>query len=362
MILTTRAITIQKFLVDIIAEANSRNHTLCVAPISSDRELEVELSSSFNFYVPDSWYMSVLWLPHLIYKIGKQITKFKPDIIYCHTAGISFVARILGLIFGISVVYHVHGFRFYYKRCGYLKNKTFFFLEFFFSFLPQKYIVMNLHDRFIVRRLFKRNFNFIKGVGLRTKKYSDVCRLNRERLEKSLPTTFKIVVVSRLSSEKGLEDICKLALDLGSLVTIDIYGFSKDEFIVMFDNIKIPTNINFHGWVNDNKQIFGSRDLFVHLSEREGLPRAVQEAMASGVAVLASRCRGCRDLISNGYNGWLCNDVNDQTAILVRSILMDRGLRSKVTARARKDVEMQYESIFIAKRCIDALEDLGVHV
>jgi glycosyltransferase involved in cell wall biosynthesis len=46
-------------------------------------------------------------------------------------------------------------------------------------------------------------------------------------------------------------------------------------------------------------------DLLVLPSWREGVPRSVIEGMASGLPVIATDIRGCRELVSPGHNGWI---------------------------------------------------------
>jgi len=55
-------------------------------------------------------------------------------------------------------------------------------------------------------------------------------------------------------------------------------------------------------WIPD--LLAGSR-IFIMTSQREGLPRAMMEAMAAGLPVVAYSIRGVRDLVQDGINGRL---------------------------------------------------------
>ena len=51
-------------------------------------------------------------------------------------------------------------------------------------------------------------------------------------------------------------------------------------------------------------------NILLSLSYREGLPVNVMEAMASGLPIIATDCRGNKDLIVNGENGYIININN----------------------------------------------------
>ena len=46
-------------------------------------------------------------------------------------------------------------------------------------------------------------------------------------------------------------------------------------------------------------------DFFVLPSWREGVPRSIIEAMASGLPVVTTDIRGCRELVTDDMDGWL---------------------------------------------------------
>lgn len=87
-------------------------------------------------------------------------------------------------------------------------------------------------------------------------------------------------------------------------------------------------------------RLYASFDVFVHTGTAETFGQTVQEALASGVPVIAPAVGGPRDLISPGVNGWLWNPA-EPTEIrdLVARVLADPGMRVRVSIRARRSVE-----------------------
>ncbi len=59
------------------------------------------------------------------------------------------------------------------------------------------------------------------------------------------------------------------------------------------------------GLRDDVDDLYGAMDLFVLASHREGFPRAAMEAAASGLPVVATDIRGCRQVVDDGRTGLL---------------------------------------------------------
>ncbi len=101
------------------------------------------------------------------------------------------------------------------------------------------------------------------------------------------------------------------------------------------------------------KTIYASADIFAAPSvtaqngDQEGLPTTILEAMASGLAVVASSHGGIKELIENGGNGILVQEKNSrQLAEGINRLLYDEQLRQKVLQQAAKTVEKyDYEEL-----------------
>lgn len=86
---------------------------------------------------------------------------------------------------------------------------------------------------------------------------------------------------------------------------------------------------------------FASMDVFVHTGPHETFCQAVQEAMASGLPVLAPDAGGPRDLVEHGRTGYLLPvDRRAFATALVERVneLREDGLRAQLGANARTAV------------------------
>jgi len=62
----------------------------------------------------------------------------------------------------------------------------------------------------------------------------------------------------------------------------------------------LQDKVSFLGFRRDVPELLTASDVFILTSRREGLPRAVMEAMAVGLPIIATDVRGNRDLVKSG--------------------------------------------------------------
>ena len=100
------------------------------------------------------------------------------------------------------------------------------------------------------------------------------------------------------------------------------------------------SRVRFLGFRCDVPQILAGSDVFVLPSRREGLPRSVLEAMATGLPVVATDVRGNRDLVEDGVNGFLVQvgDVDGLAHALLR-LLGDQDLRKRMGQAGREKAQ-----------------------
>jgi glycosyltransferase involved in cell wall biosynthesis len=101
--------------------------------------------------------------------------------------------------------------------------------------------------------------------------------------------------------------------------------------------------IEFPGWVEGNRKwgLLAAADILCLPSFSEGVPIAMLEAMAAGVAVVTTPVGGIPDLVQDGVNGMLVRpgDVDGIAASLTK-LLIESDLRSRLSDAARRMVQM----------------------
>ena len=132
----------------------------------------------------------------------------------------------------------------------------------------------------------------------------------------------------------GLAAIRKLR-DQGARVELWVVGNGEDRSALerLSAELGIENNVKFLGVRRDVPQILKSCDLLWLLSEHEGLPMVVLEAMAAGVPVVATDVPGTNELVRHNVNGLLVRlDDADAVAQATTRVLNDEELQRHLVA------------------------------
>jgi len=105
------------------------------------------------------------------------------------------------------------------------------------------------------------------------------------------------------------------------------------------------------GWRRDVADLLHAMDMFVLTSLYEGLPRAVLQAMAAGVPVVATEVDGTPEVIEDGRTGWLV-PPGRPTAVAraVVSALQDASWRQRCAHEARRRLSREFDTREMVRR------------
>lgn len=179
--------------------------------------------------------------------------------------------------------------------------------------------------------------------GVDTERFNPVHR--NEEVRKSLGGEEKIVVgfVGRLAREKQIErlaDVCALPN-----VSVVIVG---DGPIRKKLERNLPSAV-FTGFASGEKlsELYASFDVFAHTGVDETFCQTVQEALSSGVPVVAPAAGGPLDLVQHGVNGFLWAPQRKNTLVeTVQELVVNEGIRFHCASNARESVQHRtWESI-----------------
>jgi glycosyltransferase involved in cell wall biosynthesis len=158
--------------------------------------------------------------------------------------------------------------------------------------------------------------------------------------------------VGRLVREKGFEELFAAAEALAGhtpplrFVVAGPTEGDKGDGLSVLDQRRAQerAGVLFLGRRDDVERVYRALDVFVLASHREGFPRAAMEAAASGVPVVATDIRGCRQVVEHGVTGLLVPVRSPRAlATAIATLAADGDLRSEMGVAGRRKAEREFD-------------------
>ncbi len=147
----------------------------------------------------------------------------------------------------------------------------------------------------------------------------------------------RILSTSRLIRRKGIEYLINAVFDLEN-IRLDIVGDGnlRNKLENLSAKLNLGNKVFFHGNIPHNqlKSFYQNADVFVLPSLNEGMSNSLLEAMASGLAVIATDTGGTKELIKD--NGFVVEKGSPESiAHKLKLLERDRGLAVSMGKKSR---------------------------
>ena len=164
------------------------------------------------------------------------------------------------------------------------------------------------------------------------------------------PNDFVVGKIARLFKLKGHDDLFAAAPTLVREIPQIKFllvgdGLWRERFENLARAMHLENHFVFTGLVPPTEvfRYVGLMDALVHLSRREGLPRALPQALAAARPVVAYDCDGAREVCQDGETGFLVS-VGDQADLAQKLIRLarDHSLRVRLGRAGQKLVRENF--------------------
>ncbi|MDB5112518.1 MAG: glycosyltransferase family 4 protein [Mucilaginibacter sp.] len=125
------------------------------------------------------------------------------------------------------------------------------------------------------------------------------------------------------------------------------------DFCKYGDN-NYKANIIFTSWRKDIDIINAGSDIIALTSLNEGTPVSIIEAMASQKGVICTNVGGVKDVVKDGYNGFVCEQEPNIFADKLNELIVNKELRCKIAENGKHFVLQNYTY----SRLVKEMEDL----
>lgn len=275
----------------------------------------------------------------------------KPDIVHIHSSfGPSFYRKMpfiyMACFRGVPVINHIHGAEF---ETFYLKASD-----------RKKRRIRKVYGKctmlIALSEEWKRNLESVVSPEKITviENYCKIPDLSGTEKKK------QILFLGEIGKRKGCYDIPEIygrVLEKGERLPLIMAGDGElAEVKKLFEDRDLQKDISFPGWVRgaDKDKCLKESGIFLFPSYYEGMPMAVLEAMAYGMAIVTTRVGGIPHLLEDGVNGYLCEpgDIEGLSKRLLE-LSKDGDERRKMGERARQKAIEEYSMESHIKKLMD---------
>jgi glycosyltransferase involved in cell wall biosynthesis len=257
--------------------------------------------------------------------IRDVVTKEKYDIVHVHAPIPAFITRyaLRNVKHRPPVIYTAHGFHFH-KGGSVVKNRIFLTLEQIAGPWTDYLVVMNREDEQAVKRhkiIPGSKLFYMPGIGVDIKIYSperaSEADVQKFRAELGLKDNERfLLMIAEFNPGKRHRDALNALALLNRpdvfLVTAGVGPLEK-EMKALANQLGIAERVKFLGYRRDIPVVLKAASGLLLPSEREGLPRAILEALSMGTPVISTQIRGVEDLLAGGSG--LMTPVGDAPAL-----------------------------------------------
>ncbi len=239
-------------------------------------------------------------------------------VIHLHSSKAGFLGRAATRIFGLhdKVIYTPHGASFLRQDVTIFKKKVFVFLEKLGSHFGGQVIACSKSEA--------EAFNDLGIIANYVNNGIDCGKRSPGNIQISKSHKTRIGTIGRITYQKNPTLFRQIAQVIQSKYNTEFIWIGDGE---MRD--ELGDKINVTGWVTKEKILdyLGKMDIYLSTSLWEGLPLSVLQAMYCEKPLILSNCIGNRDLIIEGYNGILFNNLDEATAGLSNMICTPNNIR-----------------------------------
>lgn len=298
----------------------------------------------------------------LLWRFFNLLRVERPDVYLGYTVKPNVYGSLAARALGIPVVNNIAGLGAVFIKGGWLNQLVKALYRVALS-SSRMVFFQNKDDRqlFIEHRLIpERVTDLLPGSGIDLGKFSPL------PLPNGSPIRF--LLIARMLWDKGVGEFVEAARLLKQR------GIDAEFCLLGFLDVQNPAAISrqqMNDWVADGAvrylgvsdnvgEEIAQADCVVLPSYREGTPRTLLEAAAMARPIVTTNAVGCREVVDDGINGYLCRpeDAPDLARSMSRIVGITPSEREVMGARGREKVEREFDEQIVIKKYLEAISSI----
>ncbi len=285
--------------------------------------------------------------------------KLKPNVVLNFTIKPNIYSAIACSLLGIKVINNITGLGTLFIKPNITTKLAKFLYKF--SLKKTKQVFFQNKDDF---KLFINNglvekykCDILPGSGVDIEKFIPVVQTRKDNI-------FRFLLIARMLWDKGIGEYVSAAKSIKN---------NKIEFLLLgATGVNNPTVINIKQiklWeqagiikylgVTDNvKNVIIKADCIVLPSYREGTPKSLLEACAMAKPIITTNVAGCKDVVDDGINGYLCQVKNTKDLACKMEMMINLSAKQKIAMglAGREKMIKEFDEKIVINKYLKAIQ------
>ena len=305
----------------------------------------------------------------LTFRFWRLLRRERPDVMLAYTVKPNVYGSLAAGLLGIPVMNNIAGLGAVFIKGGWLARlvRGLYRLALRRS---AKVFFQNRDDRalFVDAGLVKpEQTDLLPGSGI------DLARFSADEKSSMLSAKdfgrpFRFLLIARMLRDKGVVEYVAAAkqirarwpnVECGLLGFLDVQNpaaISTEEMNAWL----AEGDVRYLGVSDDVRLEIAQADCIVLPSYREGTPRTLLEAAAMAKPIITTDAVGCREVVDDGVNGYLCQvrDANHLAAKMHAMLGLSVAERVAMGQAGRKKMELQFDEKIVINKYLQVVDEL----
>jgi glycosyltransferase involved in cell wall biosynthesis len=301
--------------------------------------------------------LEFLWKQFELVRLGRSL---RPDVVVCQSPALGGLAGVrIARQTGAGTLVEIHGNEYFAEAPT---GSRLWLLQQLSRHALRRASLIRVLSEGMKQRLLRRY-----GAGLSGTVRVLPARVDLNRFEfKPRPTTFgpplRAIMVGAVNENKGQLRLINALRRSRVAVELHIVGDGPDLSQCRAESAKdsSPLSIVCHGAQDQRRvaELLHESDIFVMYSKSEGTPRAMMEAMATGLPVVTTDAGFCSDVVRDGTEGIvLGRDPDEEIVNVLANFFEHPEMARKMGLAARQRAERDYDAAVLFRRYRDLIAD-----
>jgi galacturonosyltransferase len=285
------------------------------------------------------------------------IQEIKPDVVLSYTIKPNIYGGMACRILKASYIANITGLGTAVENYGYMQKLTVLLYKIAFKKISCVFFQNEENLQFFIENhIAIGKHHLIPGSGVNLEQF--------KVLDYPGESVIRFAFISRIMKEKGIDQFLEAAKYIKSKYPqsrFDVCGFCEEDYgtrLKLFEEKKI---IKYHGMVRDVRTILEKVHCTVHPSYYpEGISNVLLESAACARPVITTKRSGCREVVEDGYSGYLVEQKNTKDLIekMERFLKLSHEEKKKMGILGRKKVEKEFDRQIIVENYMKEINDI----